>query len=190
MLAGVLACSRNSRAMKHKVAVAVAIFEGALLLLVVGAWALDRAGEGFKLFGCGGKVYSTAISPGKKWVAYAFERDCGATTGFASFVIVRDAGSKLDLAADLKREEIVFQTNGDFHPRLLWTSAGNLRVAFAPGDAPADKQIGFQTVKAGNWRIQYTGLPLQCASALGLPFTSLNRNSRGMVAKKSMARAK
>ena len=141
--------------MKHKIIAGIAILEGVILLLLFAAWQLSRA---FDSGLCGGKIYSSAKSPDGKLVAYAFERDCGATTGFASFVIIRDATQKLDLSANLARDEIVFRADGDYHPRLVWKSGGRLQVSFAPGDAPLKKQIDFQVAKTGDQCVEYQGL--------------------------------
>ncbi len=144
--------------MKHKIVAAVAIVEGLVLLFLFAMWSLDRASAGFQLFGCDGEIYSSAPSPDGKLMAYAFERDCGATTGFSSFVIIRDAKEKLNLTADLVGNEIIFQADGDYHPNLKWKSKNNLQVSFSPGAVPSEKEIGFQTVKSGEQRIEYQGL--------------------------------
>ena len=141
--------------MKHKIVAGIAIFEGLLLLLLFLVWQLD---DGQGLFGgCGGEIYSSAKSPDKKWVAYAFERDCGATTGFASWVIIRSADQKLDLSEPLEQNEIVFGADGDFHPRLRWTGKDDLQIVFSPGEMPTNKDISYQVLKMGDWRIEYQG---------------------------------
>ncbi len=145
--------------MKHKIVAGIAVFEGLILLLLGAGWGLNRAFDGSSFFGgCNGTIYSSAPSPDGKRSAYAFERDCGATTGFASFVIIRDAKEKLDLTANLVENEIVFQADGDYHPTVKWKSKNNLQVSFPPGAVPSEKEIGFQTVKSGEQRIEYQGL--------------------------------
>ena len=144
--------------MKHKIVAAIAIIEGLVLLLLFAMWSLDRASAGFQLFGCDGEIYSSAPSPDGKLMAYAFERDCGATTGFTSFVIIRDAREKLDLTADLEGNEIMFQADGDYHPTVKWKSKNNLQISFPSGAAPSDKEIGFQSVRSGELHIHYQGL--------------------------------
>lgn len=141
--------------MKHKIVAVVAILEGVVLLLLLAGWRLIRDLDSGL---CGGKIYSSAPSPDGKLVAYAFERDCGATTRFSSFVIIRDAKEKLDLSQNLVEREIVFGADGDYHPSLKWKSQSDLQVSFPLGEAPSEKEIGWQAVKSGEQRIEYQGL--------------------------------
>ena len=141
--------------MKHKIVAGIAVFEGLILLLLGAGWGLNRAFDGSSFFGgCNGTIYSSAKSPDGK-MAYAFERDCGATTGFTSFVIIRDAKEKLDLTANLVENEIVFQADGDYHPTVKWKSKNNLQISFPSGAAPSDKEIGFQIVRSGELHIHF-----------------------------------
>jgi hypothetical protein len=144
--------------MKTKIVAAIAVVEGLVLLLLGAAWGLNSIGSDFQLFGCDGQIYATAPPPDGKRMAYAFERDCGATTGFSSFVVIRDATEKLDLTANLVEQEIVFQADGDYHPNLKWNSKNHLQISFPSGAAPSEKEVGFQSVKSGEQRIEYQGL--------------------------------
>lgn len=145
----------NCGAMKFKFVTAVAVVEGVILL---GILAVSVAPDFFSLpsFGCDGTLGATAPSPDKKFVAYAFERDCGATTGFSTFVILRSAGETLDLTKDLNRDEIVFQADGDLRPQLQWLSAGKLQISFPLG-APK-KDVTFQVVKWWDYDVEYRNL--------------------------------
>ncbi len=144
--------------MKPQIVAGIAVFEGVILLLLFVGWQLNQAFGGSSFFGgCDGTVYSSAKSPDGKLVATAFERDCGATTDFASFVVIQDADKKLDLSAPLERNDIVFQSDGDYHPTLKWKS-NNLQISFPPGAAPSEKEIAFQVVNTGEVRIEYQGL--------------------------------
>jgi len=144
------------RATKH-----ILLFFGAsVILLGLGAvWEMNQLFGSDSHIMCDGTVYATALSPDKKWAAYAFERDCGATTDFASFVIVRDAKEKLDLGADLVTKEIVFEARGDYEPRLNWKANGALQIVFPVGKAPSRREIGSQIFRAGNHPVQYANLP-------------------------------
>lgn len=132
-----------------------AIAVGASLVLGT-MWVLSSAFDFSSL--CNGKIYATAPSPDNKFTAYAFERDCGATTDFASFVILKYGNEKLDLTADLNAKEIVFQSDGDYQPTLKWIAKDTLRVSF-DGGAPYPSEISFQVVKFWDYKIEYRGLP-------------------------------
>ncbi len=142
--------------MKRKFVAVVAIIEG-LILLILLADSLSVLPQ-FDLFGCGGEIYATAQSPDKQLTAYAFQRDCGATTGFTTFVILRGSGEKLDLTDDLVSDEIIFGAKGDYHPKLRWANKDDLQVTFARGDAPVSKDIFDQRIKYWETRIVYQGL--------------------------------
>lgn len=144
--------------LKSKAVATIAIIEGVVLLLLLLGWYLNKtfSGQGL-LFGCGGKVYSSATAPNKQLTAYAFERDCGATTGFATFVIIRSAQDKLDLSADLVDGEIVLGTNGDYHPKVKWLSNDKLAIVF-DSSPPESSEIWQQNIVHNNIRVVYQGL--------------------------------
>ena len=51
--------------------------------------------EGF-LFRCEDRVKLERVSPDREWIATVFERDCGATTDFASLVNLRESNQTFD----------------------------------------------------------------------------------------------
>lgn len=145
--------------MKRKALAAIAALEGLILLVLLAnalGW-LDFLPR-FELFGCDGEIYATAQSPDKTQTAYAFERDCGATTGLNTFVIVRVGAEKLDLTKDLVKDEIVFTADGDYRPQLSWTAKGALAVTFAPTQKPPSEEIWTQIIRHQGTTIEYNGV--------------------------------
>lgn len=145
--------------MKRKIlAVIVATESLILLVLLFNSLGWLNFLPKFELLGCGGEIYATAQSPDKTLTAYAFQRDCGATTGFTTLAILRSSDDKLDLTKDLETEEIIFSADGDYHPRLNWVSKGDLRITFVLTNSPSNKDIYSQTVKQWDTTIEYSGL--------------------------------
>ncbi len=145
--------------MKTKALAVVAAIEGLILLtLLANALGWLNFLPSFDLFGCGGEIYATAQSPDKMLTATAFERDCGATTGFSTFIIVRLTNEKLDLTKDLVAGEIIFIADGDYHPHLKWTTKDELTVTFAPTQRPQSKDIWTQIIRHQGTTIKYKGL--------------------------------
>lgn len=141
--------------MKTKLWAFLAVGEALALVIILSGW---RPGFFPDFNMCGGSLSSAAFSPDGRWKAYAFERDCGATTRSSSFVILRDAKRPLDLSAPLEPNEIVFAADGDWSPALRWTSLRELRVLFSRGGAPARAEIFEQVVKRGDHSIRFEGL--------------------------------
>ncbi len=146
--------------MKQKTLATIAIAEGLILFgLLANSLGWFNFLHDFQLLGgCGGEIYATAQSPDKSLTAYAFQRDCGATTGFSTFVIVRLSSEKLDLTEDLVTNEIVFIADGDYHPQLKWLTQNDLQVEFEPDQAPTSQEIWDQSVKHDSMNIEYKGL--------------------------------
>ncbi|MBW3637212.1 MAG: hypothetical protein KY445_12240, partial [Armatimonadetes bacterium] len=67
------------------------------------------------------------------------------------------AKEKLDLTANLDSREIVFHTDGDYHPALKWVANDTLRVSFKDY-VPQSQEISFQAVRLWNYKIEYRGL--------------------------------
>ena len=151
--------SLNLGLMKQKTLATIAIIEGLILFgLLANSLGWFNFVPDFQLFGCGGEIYETAQSPDKTLTAYAFQRDCGATTGFSTFVIVRLSSEKLDLTEDLVEDEIVFVADGNYKSRLRWTNLNRLQVTFSEYGPPETEDIHFQNVKRGDVAIEYRGL--------------------------------
>ena len=145
--------------MNRNLLAAIAIIEGLILIiLLVNSLGLFNSLLDFQFFGCGGEIYATAQSPDKKLTAYALERDCGATTGSTTFIILRDTKEKLDLKEDLVNNEIIFEAREIYQPKLKWTSKHNLQVTFNPTSAPKAADISYQVVKQGDVAVDYSGL--------------------------------
>ena len=145
--------------MKQKTLAIIALLEGLILVgLLANSLGWFNFFPDFQLFGCGGEIYAIAQSPDKTLTAYAFERDCGATTGSTTFLITRDSKKELDLTKDLVNDEIVFVAHGIYKPKLKWTSKNRLQVTFSEYGPPKTEDIHFQNVKQGDVAIEYRGL--------------------------------
>ena len=145
--------------MKQKTLATIAIVEGLILfgLLANSLGWLNFLPE-LPLLGCGGEIYATAQSPDKTLTAYAFERDCGATTASTTFLILRDSKEKLDITDYLVNDEIIFVAHGIYKPKLNWTNKNRLQVTFSDYIPPKTADIHFQNVKQGDVAIEYRGL--------------------------------
>lgn len=74
---------------------------------------------------CGDEVLSEAPSPSGKYIATVFERDCGATTDYASIVSVRDSSADFDGDDE---ESYVFTIDGRYKIDIQWDDERELVV--------------------------------------------------------------
>ena len=72
---------------------------------------------------CGDEVRARAASPDGKLVATFFERNCGATTDFASTVNVQSATEKFD-----GDEGRIFDATGHYDISIAWTGPRKLLI--------------------------------------------------------------
>lgn len=91
---------------------------------------------------CGNDVYSTTISPGKKYKAVVFQRDCGATTGFSTQLSIIDVDKELE-----NTPGNIFIIDGEpqfVAPKIFWNSDNELVVNRAVNgtEYKAETEIG------------------------------------------------
>lgn len=89
---------------------------------------------------CSDKYVVATASPEASKIAYVMERDCGATTPVASWVLIADAGEAVDKEADLA--VVVDGTQ----VRVRWESS-SLVVVNANGGKAFDKRAMVRGVK-------------------------------------------
>lgn len=77
---------------------------------------------------CGNEFGYEQLSPDGKTKAVAFERDCGATTGFSTQVSVLPSATKLPNEAGN-----IFVADGNFKIRLEWEANDKLLVRYPVG---------------------------------------------------------
>lgn len=74
-------------------------------------------------FDCGDYIKSESKSPGGKYIATYYERDCGATTDTATTINLRNSLAKF--SAD---EGVIFVSEGQFQVKLIWDDDMSLRI--------------------------------------------------------------
>ena len=145
----------NHTDIKRRMVAVIRVVEIVALMTVLAYWGLNRVFANFDAGMCGGATYSSTRSPDKMLKAYAFERDCGATTGFASWVIVKRSGEKFSPSDDLQDDEIVF--SGEYQPALRWLANNQLQVSFVGKAAPRESEIWHQVLVLDQIKIVYQG---------------------------------
>jgi len=75
---------------------------------------------------CGNQVFSEIVSPGKKYKAMIFQRDCGATTGFSTQISILEAGDSLGNSSG--NIYIVDGAPAEVAPEVKWLSDQNLTI--------------------------------------------------------------
>ena len=90
---------------------------------------------------CENNVLREPVSPDTKYVATVFKRDCGATTGYAQIVMIRE--NKSEFRGDNKEEDI-FTMEGLLDINVYWKDSRHLVIE------PLDKNAVF--VKRESWR--------------------------------------
>lgn len=84
------------------------------------ALSLCLGGCGFK---CEDEIKIEAISPNGEYVATLFERDCGATTDFATVVNIRSKSDKF-----VGGDGVVFVGKGQPKVEIMWSGDSALRI--------------------------------------------------------------
>ncbi len=107
---------------------------------------------------CDGTVYSRATTPNKTLIAYAFHRDCGATTSFATFVIYKSVSQPFKVSDPLENDNIIFSTDGEYPAKLKWLSNDKLQIEFSKDSAPSQGEIWQQSVVIDKIQLVYKGL--------------------------------
>jgi hypothetical protein len=92
---------------------------------VVAVYALSRSQTD-----CSNEVLQEAMSSDGKYIATAFERNCGATTPFARIVGVRSGRSRFDSEST---DEWVFTVEGQPDIQLTWMAPERLTIRYAGG---------------------------------------------------------
>ena len=83
---------------------------------------------------CGETIKTEVKSPSGRYVATIFERDCGATTDFATIVSLRKAEEVFD-AKGAKGQQPVLIVSGQPAVTLSWSSDTDLVVTLPPTEA-------------------------------------------------------
>lgn len=87
-------------------------------------------------FDCDDEVTRRALSPDGRWLAAAFVRNCGATTDFATHVVVVEAGDEPDDSGKIFVAEAGSAPRapqGGPDVRLRWLGADRLEVTYGAG---------------------------------------------------------
>ena len=120
------------------------LWAGALLLLAIcTSW---NAGCAL----CGNDIGYEQLSPDGKTKAVAFERDCGATTGFSTQVSVLPSGKKLPNEAGN-----IFAADGNLKIRLEWDANDKLLVRY-----PVSARVFFKKDSEAGISIRFEGAVL------------------------------
>lgn len=88
------------------------------------------------LFQCGNAVNEETESPDGRYVVTVFERDCGATTDFATIVSVRRAWRTFDPDDDTA----LFVASGQLQISASWTSGTSLSIEL-PEDLSPEREF-------------------------------------------------
>jgi len=75
---------------------------------------------------CGNYTHEEYPSPGGKWKAVVFQRDCGATTGFSTQISILSSSESLE--NDTGNILIIDGHPDDVAPSLNWITEQNLRI--------------------------------------------------------------
>jgi hypothetical protein len=98
-------------------------------LLAVGVLYVVVVTSFLPIFKCHDTLLVEATDANAAIVAAAYERNCGATTGFARFVNLRPLGKRFDGDAF----PIVFIQDGRGSMRLEWTASRRLLIQYSQG---------------------------------------------------------
>ena len=92
---------------------------------------------------CSNDLISESISPDGKYVASAFERNCGATTPHVQVISLRLSNTRLNPE---KHDDWVFTIHGQSKIDLYWESARKLKISYSgTGDNPTQR-VSWQDV--------------------------------------------
>jgi hypothetical protein len=109
--------------------------------------------QGCSLFGCGDDVTRRALSPDGQWLAAVFVRNCGATTGFVTYVVIVEAGASPDDDGKVfvaEAGEAPQGPKGGPDVRLRWVGPDRLLVAY-----DERTEVFFQAVRLRGLTIDY-----------------------------------
>lgn len=98
--------------------------------------------------GCVNEIYSEVQSPGNKYKAVAFQRDCGATTGFSTQISILNLGDALE--NDSGDIYIIAGHPERVSPKMIWINDRELVIetTFKGDEYKAEKGWGmFDEVK-------------------------------------------
>jgi hypothetical protein len=79
---------------------------------------------------CGEDYDGRVISPDERYEAFVVERDCGATTGYVTYVRLKDR------KALLVRHQDIMMIDGSASLRLKWAGPRHLIIEYPPGRPP------------------------------------------------------
>jgi hypothetical protein len=94
-----------------------------------------------RIFPCGNQILQDAISPDGKWIATAFERNCGAGSPFYRVVSLRPARRGFNSSAT---DNWVFRIRNRPKIELTWTAADRLSIYSG--------YQGYDPVKFSEWK--------------------------------------
>lgn len=75
---------------------------------------------------CGNYIHEEYPSPGGKWKAVVFQRDCGATTGFSTQISILPSSDSVE--NDSGNIFIIDGHPNDMAPSLNWIADNKLRI--------------------------------------------------------------
>lgn len=111
------------------------------------------------MFLCEHDVTVRAPSPDGEWLAAAYVRNCGATTGFTTHVVIMEKGEKPDPSGDIFVAEAGTarrSSHGGPQVQLRWLAPDRLRVSYGEG-----AEVWFQAVRKRGLYVEYEVLPKQ-----------------------------
>jgi len=112
-----------------------------LILLVLFAPLLLLAISEHDFSLCGNELLSESKSPGGKYIASVFERNCGATTPYVRVVSLRSAGKEFDPEDN---ENWIFSIRGQAEITAAWASDEEVSISYMGGD-------GESPIKKSSW---------------------------------------
>jgi hypothetical protein len=98
---------------------------------------------------CGNQIGYEQQSPGGKLKAVAFERDCGATTGFTTQISILPSNQELP-------NEVgnLFIADGDLKIRMKWETEDKLVITY-----PRDAKVGLKRATQSGISVRYETAP-------------------------------
>jgi len=109
----------------------------ALLLLVLFAPFSLLAILEYDFSFCGNELLSESKSPGGKYIAAVFERNCGATTPYVRVVSLRSAGKEFDPD---NFDDWVFSIRGQAEITAKWVSDKEVSISYVGGRRRTSQQ--------------------------------------------------
>jgi hypothetical protein len=119
-----------------------------VLFILLGALAVYRSS--FSLVDCSNELAVEKISPNKSFIATVFERDCGATTGYATWVTIRKSSERFN--PEYQKAVLVLAGKNDANNiDLKWSKEDSLLIRFT------NAKVFHQDKMFGNVIINYEG---------------------------------